>query len=103
MTYPIYFIKGYKFHASEHPARKIIVNKGVCVKSSNYSATSYDYYSHLTKIVQLEYPTFLMRRTIVFKCKWFDLIPNVGMKVHKDYYLVDINHKRRFNKMHLLF
>nr|GEZ42574.1 hypothetical protein [Tanacetum cinerariifolium] len=52
----------------------------------------------LRKIVQLEYPSLPIKRVVLFRCDRFDPTPNVGMKVHKGYNLVDVNHKRRFNK-----
>ena len=48
--------------------------------------------------MQLEYPRLPIKRTILFKCIWFDPTVNVGMKVHKQYFLVDVNHKRKLNK-----
>jgi len=38
------------------------------------------------------------KKRFVFKCDWYDPTPNVGVKVHKQYKFVDINHKRKFNK-----
>ena len=70
----------------------MIVISGVSVKGSNYSAISYDYYGHLIEIIQLKYPTLPIKGSRLFKCDWFDPTTNVGMKVLKDYYLVDINH-----------
>ena len=35
---------------------------------------------------------------VLFKCDWFNPTPNSGMIVHEAYKLVDINHRRRFNK-----
>ena len=35
---------------------------------------------------------------MLFKCDWFDPTLNSGTIVHEAYKLVDINHRRRFNK-----
>ncbi|GKE19803.1 hypothetical protein Tco_1431315, partial [Tanacetum coccineum] len=98
VTYPVYFVNGYKFHTSKHGSGRSTYNSGVCLKGSNYSDESNDYYSILAEIVQLEYPALPIKRVVLFICDWFDPTPNVGMKVHKGYNLVDVNHKRIFNK-----
>ncbi|PWA89857.1 hypothetical protein CTI12_AA106750 [Artemisia annua] len=98
VTFPVYFVNGYKFHTSEHGSGRLTYNSGVCLKGSNYSDESTDYYGILVEIVQLEYLALPIKRVVLFKCDWFDPTPNVGMKVHKGYNLVDVNHKRRFNK-----
>ena len=98
ITYPMYFINGFKFHKSDHAARRSTINSGVCIKGSNYSDLSSDYYGTLKEIIQLEYHVLLTKSVMPFKCDWFDLTSYIGMKAHKDYNLVDINHRRRFNK-----
>lgn len=53
----------------------------------------------LTEILELEYKgSTSIKRTVLFKCEWFDLTPNAGMKIHPQYKLVDINHKRKLKK-----
>nr|GEX81959.1 hypothetical protein [Tanacetum cinerariifolium] len=98
VTYPVYFVNGYKFPTSEHGSGRSTYNSEVCLKGSNYSDESNDYYGILAEIVQLEYPALPIKRVVLFRCDWFDPTPNVGMKVHKGYNLVDVNHKRRFDK-----
>ena len=73
-------------------------NSGVCIKGTNYSKTKSDYYGRLIEILQLECPRLPIKRTILFKCNWFDPTVNVGMKIHKQYFLVDVNHKRKLSK-----
>lgn len=97
-TYQVYFVNGYKFHTREHGLNRSTFNSGVCIKGSNYSDLSSDYYGILVEIVQLEYPALPIKRVVLFKCDWFDPTPNVGVKIHKQYNLVDVNHKRRFKK-----
>ena len=46
--------------------------------------------------MELEYPGWPIKRTILFKCEWFDITPNVGMRIHKQYKLVDVNHTTRY-------
>ena len=73
-------------------------NSGVCIKGTNYNETESDYYGRLIEILQLEYLRLPIKRTILLKCNWFDPTINVGMKVHKQYFLVDVNHKRKLSK-----
>lgn len=65
---------------------------------SNYTATSLDYYGRLSEIIQIQYSAIPIKRMVLFKCEWFDPTPNHGIRVHKDYKLVEINHKKKFNK-----
>ncbi len=74
------------------------MNSGVCIMVSTYGDNSNDYYGILKEIVQLEYPALPIKRTVLFKCEWFDLTLDVGFKVHKHYNLVDIHHRKRLNK-----
>ncbi|XP_071695507.1 uncharacterized protein [Rutidosis leptorrhynchoides] len=95
-TYPVYFVNGYKFHTRDHGSNRSTFNSGVCLKGSSYGNLSSDYYGILVEIVQLEYPALPIKSVVLFKCDWFDPTPNVGVKIHKEYNLVDVNHKRRF-------
>jgi len=74
------------------------MNSGVCIKGSNYSDVSNDFYGKLVEVLELEYPGLPLKCTILFKFEWFDPTPNVGMKVHPKYNLVDINQRRRYTK-----
>ena len=31
-------------------------------------------------------------------CNWFDPTPNMGIRVHEQYNIVEINHRRRYDK-----
>ena len=93
-----YIVNGYKFHTIRHSCGSATNNSGVCIRGTNYSTEDCDYYGCLTDILQLEYPGWPIKRTILFKCNWFDPTANIGTKSHKHYNLVDINHKRRFNR-----
>ena len=97
-TFKGFLVNGYRFHIKANDTDRATMNSGVCIKGSNYSITESDYYGILTEIVELEYPALPMKRTVLFKCDWFDPTPNSGTIVHEAYKLVDINYKRRFNK-----
>nr|GMD40855.1 uncharacterized protein LOC111894883 [Ipomoea batatas] len=92
-SYPVYFVNGYRFHTESHGANKSTMNSGVCV-----SSTCDDYYGKLMEILEIEYTALPIKRTVLFKCEWYDPTPNVGVKVHDQYNLVEINQRRRFNK-----
>nr|GMC51112.1 uncharacterized protein LOC109179592 [Ipomoea batatas] len=96
-TYSGYYVNGFKFHTIGYGGAKETMNTGVCIKGINYSVDESDYYGRLVEVVQVEYPGLPIKRTILFKCEWFDPT-SVGMKVHPKYKLVEVNHKRRFNR-----
>nr|GMD70570.1 uncharacterized protein LOC109179592 [Ipomoea batatas] len=92
-----YYVNGFKFHTIGYGGAKETMNSGVCIKGINYSVDESDYYGRLVEVVQVEYPGLPIKRTVLFKCDWFDPT-SVGMKVHSKYKLVEVNHKRRFNR-----
>ncbi|XP_031131722.1 uncharacterized protein LOC116033108 [Ipomoea triloba] len=96
-TYSGYYVNGFKFHTIGYGGTKETMNSGVCIKGINYSIDESDYYGRLVEVVQVEYPSLPVKRTILFKCEWFDPT-TVGMKVHSQYKLVEVNHKHRFNR-----
>ena len=96
--YPVYFVNGYKFHTESYGSSKATYNSGVCIRGSNYGTGSWDYYGRLTNILVVEYPALPIKRTVLFKCEWFDPTPDKGTAMHPRFRLVDINTRRRFNK-----
>ncbi|XP_019223772.1 PREDICTED: uncharacterized protein LOC109205513 [Nicotiana attenuata] len=92
--YPVYFVNGYKFHTECHGSARSTINSGVCISDPNVG----DYYGRIQEIIQLEYRKEPLKQTVLFKCEWFDPTVNVGVKEHNQYKLVDVNHRRRFNK-----
>lgn len=72
---------------------------GVRIKGTNYIANDNDYYGILTEILELEYKgSTPIKRTILCKCEWFDPTPNVGVKIHPQYKILDVNHRRKLKK-----
>ncbi|KAH0757622.1 hypothetical protein KY290_021115 [Solanum tuberosum] len=97
--YTGYNVNGFKFHTKGHNFSRASNNSGVCIRGTNYSADDNYYYGVLTEILELEYKgSTPIKKTVLFKCEWFDPTPNVGMKIHPQYKLVDINHKRKLKK-----
>ncbi|KAK1370790.1 DUF4216 domain-containing protein [Heracleum sosnowskyi] len=93
---PIYYVNGYKFHTRTYGANKSTFNSGVCIKGSNYSETSNDYFGILDEILIIEYPRLPIKKTALFKCEWFDPIINVGTRVHQCYNIVKIKIRSPF-------
>ncbi|KAK1369544.1 hypothetical protein POM88_035636 [Heracleum sosnowskyi] len=94
---PIYYVNGYKFHTRTYGANKSTFNSGVCIKGSNYSETSNDYFGILDEILIIEYPRLPIKKTALFKCEWFDPTINVGTRVHQRYNIVEINRRKRLS------
>ena len=46
----------------------------------------------------MEYHGWPVKRTVLFKCEWFDPTLNIGTRVHPKYNIVEVNHRCRFNK-----
>ena len=72
------------------------MKSGVCIKGTNYSENSSDYYGQLIEILELEYPGYPLKRTVLFKCDWFNP-SRLGTRRHPNYSLVEVNQSRRFN------
>ena len=89
---------GFRFHTFQRGTPRFSNNSGVCVKGTNYMINETDNYGQLQEVVELDYLGWPIKRTILFKCEWFDITPNVGMRIHKQYKLVDVNHTRRYAK-----
>ncbi|XP_043807342.1 uncharacterized protein LOC122721981 [Manihot esculenta] len=97
-SYNGYMVNGYKFQSKSYCTSRATMNSGVCIKGSNYSNEESDYYGQLLEVIRLEYPGLPIKRVVLFKCNWFDPTPNVGTKIHSKYKLIDVNHKRSFNR-----
>lgn len=96
-SYHMYFVNGYKFHSIEYETNKTSMNSGVCVKGTNYSDSSVDYYGRLTEVLILEYPRLPIKKVALFKCEWYDPTSE-GMQVHRKYNLVDVHENKRLRK-----
>lgn len=96
-SYLVYFVNSYRFHSMQYESNKKSMNSGVFMKGTNYSESSIDYYGRLIEVLVLEYPRLPIKKTTLFKCKWYDLTPE-GMKVHRKYNLVDIHEKKKLRK-----
>ena len=97
----MYFVNDYKFLTKSHRSIKSTSNYGVCVKGSNSSDTEIQYDGRLIEVLKLEYSRLPIKHIVLLKCEWFDPTINSGMKVHKQYPLVDVNLKQRLIKYEL--
>ncbi|GJR77027.1 transposon-like protein [Tanacetum coccineum] len=52
-----------------------------------------DYYGQLNDVIELEYMN--CSKVVLFKCEWFDPVKHRGWKIHNDFGLIDINHKKK--------
>ena len=72
-------------------------NCGVCVKGADQNGGDdlFDFYGKLKRIVRLEYAGVPLKRTVLFDVDWYDPGQN-GTRVHEQYQMVEINHRRRY-------
>ncbi|XP_057440059.1 uncharacterized protein LOC130731905 [Lotus japonicus] len=96
-TWPIYFVNGFKFHTEEWTVNKKTINSGVCVEGDDEEDEHY-YYGVLKEILRLEYPGEPIKQLVLFNCEWFDSVINRGMKVNKEYDIVEVHRSRRYSK-----
>ncbi|GKD69131.1 zinc finger, CCHC-type containing protein [Tanacetum coccineum] len=52
-----------------------------------------DYYGQLNDVIELEYMN--CSKVVLFKCDWFDPVKHRGWKIHYEFGLGDINHKKK--------
>ncbi|XP_022884910.1 uncharacterized protein LOC111401419 [Olea europaea var. sylvestris] len=88
-----YFVNCFKFHTLDYGSNKATMNSGVCVVGSCHTDYERDYYGRLIEILELEYLGDFGSKVILFKCDWFDT--NGGVRVHRRFNLVELNHKKK--------
>ncbi|KAM3398451.1 putative protein isoform X3 [Capsicum galapagoense] len=93
-SHSVYFVNRYKFHTDFHGSARSTMNSGVCISDPTFG----DFYGRIKEIIEVEYRETPLKRTVLFKCEWFDPTMDVGVKKHNQYKLVDINHRRRYKK-----
>lgn len=93
---PIYYVNGYKFHTRKYGANRATFNSRVCIKGTNYSKTSNDYFGIIEEILIVQYPGLPIKRTMLFKCDWFDPT-STGTRVHQRYNIVEVNQKKKLS------
>ncbi|XP_047320954.1 uncharacterized protein LOC124925022 [Impatiens glandulifera] len=83
-------VNGYKFNTEEHDEGLTTQNSDIYVVGNNGIKTI-DYYGVLTHIIELQY--LGGNRIVLFKCRWFDVETERGIKEDK-YGFVSINCQR---------
>lgn len=85
-------VNGFRFHTIDHAQDKSTMNYGVCVRSSCYNDTEYDFYGLLEEILEFQYCNLPNMYVTLFKCRWVD--PVTGQRIHPKYGFVDVNLSR---------
>lgn len=88
----MYFINGYRFQTESHSASRKTSNSGVCITTGDM-----EYYGVITDIFEVEYPMFPVKKCTIFKCRWFDPTPGVGINVNENYNIVEVNTRKSWN------
>lgn len=98
-VYSAYYVNGYKFQVAQCNSTTVTNNSGVWVKGcSSNTEVEFDYYGTLDEIIEVEYPALPIKRTVLFKCSWYDPTPRTGTRIHSNYNLVQVNANKRFKK-----
>ena len=92
-SFHTYFVNGYKFQTVKWCENRQTTNSGVWVRGHGSEA---EYHGQLEDIVELEYSGETVKNVTLFYCKWFDPQRPSGTKVHPQYTLVDVRHKRQY-------
>lgn len=82
-------VNGFRFHIKARERERKTQNSGVMVKGEHADKETY-FYGIITDIVEVEY-SFTQNRVVVFKCDWWDLRNNSGIKVDKQSNITSIN------------
>lgn len=90
--YSEYMVNGFRFHTFEHAQDKATMNCGVCVRSSCYNDTEYDFFGVLEEILEFQYCNLPNMYVTLFKCRWVD--PMTGQQTHPKYGIIDVNLSR---------
>lgn len=64
----------------------------------NYTTNENDYYGQFIEVLFLEYHGLPIKRITCVKCEQFDPTLDMGAKVHRQYKLLEVNHKQSFDK-----
>ena len=92
-----YIVNGLRFHTIDSDTDKSTINCGVCVKGADQVGDDdcFDFYGKLKRIVRLEYAGVPLKRPVLFDVDWYDPSPS-GTRVHEQYQMVEVNHRRRY-------
>ena len=66
-SYKRYYVNGYKFHIVGYRTKQNISNSRICIKRYSRTINAIKYFSHLTNILEVEYPALLIKKIVLFK------------------------------------
>nr|GEY43959.1 hypothetical protein [Tanacetum cinerariifolium] len=87
-TWQLYCVNGFNFHTMHHNFGQKTSNTDLCIVGEEG-----DYYGQLNDVIELEYMN--CSKVVLFKFEWFDPVKHRGWKIHNEFGLVDINHKKK--------
>ncbi|PIN13130.1 Ubiquitinyl hydrolase 1 [Handroanthus impetiginosus] len=72
--------------------RRKTCNSEVCIKGEE----TCEFYEKFKEVVELEYPGRHEKKVVLFNCEWFDFLSRQGIRIHKEYGIVDIKQNTRY-------
>lgn len=96
-SWTTFFVSGFKFQTSAWSQHRKTINSGVWVRGDQGESREDDYFGIIEDIVELEYSGETTKTVVLFYCKWFDPQRRRGTKVHPQYGLVEVKHRRQLD------
>ncbi|XP_073121689.1 uncharacterized protein [Henckelia pumila] len=100
-TYRGYCINGFKFYTVHDTTFKATDNLGVQVRGHSSDDVQTEYYGFIEEIIEIEYPGLPLKKTVIFKCCWYNPHPRLGTRVHRKYKIVEVNRTRHLPRNEL--
>ena len=89
-TWSIDYVNGYKFHTEDKSQGMKTFNRGICVIGTGEGGIVDDYYGILKDVIELVYPQEPTKKFVLFSCDWFNPTINHGIRVHREFDIIDI-------------
>ena len=93
----MYHVNGYKFHSVEWGRGKKTDNTGVCVRGDTGNGKS-DWHGVVNEILELEYLSELVKKVVLFACKWYNPTHPGRTCKHNHYKIIKIKHTKMYEK-----
>ena len=96
ISWPVFFVNGFKFHTSEHSRGKTTNNSGVSVRgdAGGGENTWYGVLSHVYELKYVGDQDSIQRHIVLFECEWYDPTHPTGTRKHDDYNIFEVNRTR---------
>jgi len=85
-------VNGSKFHTEAWNEGMTTYNCELCAKEAWEDEIENYFYRILKDIVEIEYSEEPIKKYVLSNYHWFDNTANNGIRVHKDFDIVDIRH-----------